>query len=125
MVAVIQEHFDPWHPQLLNKTEIQLDAILEAYADTFPNKLKFKRTKDVDGLDRIEAVSLEWDRRLTGRGKAAFRKKISFDLPSRFKRQQASQRHAASTQASMGKPNRQVRSMPTGVVTPSSMARRR
>lgn len=86
MVSVIQGHFDPWHPRLLNKTEVQLDAILEAYSEQFPEKLKFERKKTRQPRERVQNLSLEWGRRLIGNAKSAFTKKVTFAIPDRFRR---------------------------------------
>lgn len=85
-VASIQGHYDPWHPQLLTKNEAQLDAILEAYAEDFPNKLKFERKNSRRGRDMVEKMSLLWEERMVGKGRDRLRSKISFKIPDRYRR---------------------------------------
>lgn len=81
MVSVIQNHFDPWHPNLLNKSEAQLDAILAAYADTFPDKFKFDRSKEGADRKRVQELSVQWSDKLIGGAKDDLRKKVSFRIP--------------------------------------------
>lgn len=84
-VASIQGHFDPWHPRLLNKTEAQLDAILEAYAEDFPKRLKFERRGARKDRDTVETLSLLWADKLTGKGRDTLRSKVAFKIPDNFR----------------------------------------
>lgn len=86
MVAVVQKHFDPWHPRLLDKTEAQLDAILEAYSETFPRELKFERRRDGQSRERLQTLSAQWSDRLIGAGKEELKRKVSFRIPDHLRR---------------------------------------
>lgn len=94
-VASIQGHFDPWHPRLLDKTEVQLDAILEAYSEDYPAKLKFKRRrKGEHSLDTVEALSVQWADKLIGKAQTEFRNKVSFKIPDAYSPVRRSPRQA-------------------------------
>lgn len=69
----------------MDKTDAQLDAILEAYAEDFPKKLKFERRKSRQDRDTVESIALLWTDRLTGKGRDALRKKVSFKVPDRYR----------------------------------------
>ena len=109
MVAVIQGHFDPWHPQLLNKAEAQLDAILEAYSQDFPNRLRFERKSGAHDREAVQDISIQWADRLIGRGRDELKKRVSFAIPETFRRARTSQRQAPATNQA---PPRPVRQMP-------------
>lgn len=85
-VASIQGHYDPWHPRLLERSEPQLDAILEAYSVDHPKELKFERRKTREAKDRPVEVLKGWADVLIGKAKEEFRKKISFKIPDRYNR---------------------------------------
>lgn len=108
MVSVIQGHFDPWHPRLLNKVEAQLDAILESYAETFPDKLKFERKKNRQGIERIEVLSAEWSDKLIGKASEEHKSRISFKLPKRFAGTTAVQEPPGKPQRPVYTPARQM-----------------
>lgn len=107
MVSVIQGHFDPWHPRLLDKSEAQLDAVLEAYSQDFPNKLKFERKSTARAA--IQDISVEWADKLIGSGRDELKKRVSFVIPERFRRARTSQRQPPATNQA---PPHPVRPMP-------------
>jgi len=81
----------------LNKTEVQLDAILEAYAEDYPKKLKFERRGAVKDVERVGALSVQWTRRLIGDAREELRKKYSFKIPEPFKRERPNVRQPPAT----------------------------
>jgi hypothetical protein len=83
-VASIQGHFDPWHPRLLDKTEAQIDAILEAYSADRPKELKFERRRTREAQERPLRVLKGWADVLIGDAKAKLLQQVSFKIPPRF-----------------------------------------
>lgn len=85
-MATVQGHYDPWHPRLLDKVEAQLDAILEAYSQDYPHKLKFERKGTIRERERVESLSLQWASKLIGNAKDYLRNKVSFKIPDSVRR---------------------------------------
>lgn len=83
-MASIQGHYDPWHPRLLERTEAQLDAILEAYSADHPKELKFERRRTREARERPLRMLGGWADVLIGDAKAQLLNKVSFKLPTRF-----------------------------------------
>lgn len=84
-MASIQKHFDPWNPQLLERTEAQLDAILEAYSEDHPKELKFERRRTREARDRPMETLKGWADVLIGDAKTELLRQVAFKLPSRFR----------------------------------------
>ena len=112
MVASIQGHFDPWHPRIIDKTEVQLDAILEAYAEDNPKKLKFNRSGTMEDGERVSNLAVEWSKHLIGSARDELRRKYSFKLPEQYNRARPTVRQAPSTDPL----SKVVRQMPKKVV---------
>jgi hypothetical protein len=83
-VASLQGHFDPWHPRLLDKTEAQLDLILEAYSVDHPKELRFERRRTREEKERPIEVLKGWADVLIGDAKEDLLRQVSFKLPPRF-----------------------------------------
>ena len=79
--------------------EAQLDAILEAYSQDHPDRLKFQR---VDG--KVDAVELaaEWSHKLIGKAKEALKRKVSFPIPEQVRRPFGSQPSAPRRRKAQG-----------------------
>lgn len=84
-MASLQGHYNPWHPELLELNEAQLDAILELYSLDYPKRLKFERKSNRQDRDRVEELAIQWSSRLTGKAQETWRGKVSFKLPEKFK----------------------------------------
>lgn len=87
VASTVQKHCDPWHPRLLNKTEAQLDFILEQYAKDHPKELKFERPEDQVARDMPQAARVGWTNVLLGKAKEAFvGKATAIKLPQQWHR---------------------------------------
>lgn len=122
-VASIQKHFDPWHPRLLQRTEAQLDAILEAYSEDHPKELKFERKRTREAKDRPLEVLRGWADVLIGDAKAQLVRKVSFKLPPRFQKQPGPIRLPPT--AVSGTPTKPRPKPAAATQTPRPMPRRR
>jgi hypothetical protein len=84
-VASIQGHFDPWHPRLLERSEAQLDLILEAYSADHPKELRFERNRTRREKERPLDILKGWADVLMGNAKDALLNQVAFKIPDRFR----------------------------------------
>jgi hypothetical protein len=70
----------------LERSEVQLDAILEAYSVDHPKELKFERRKTREARDRPVEALKGWADVLIGKARDEFRSKVTFKIPDRYRR---------------------------------------
>lgn len=126
-MAAIQGHFDPWHPRLLDRSEAQLDFILEAYSIDRPKELRFVRRSTRRAKERPLELLKGWADVLIGSAKDDLVKQVSFKVPDRFLQANGPIRLPPKAVVTPAKapPRPDMRKSPAPVIAPRPAPRRK